>query len=214
MKKFTLLAFLFITGSFTLLHAQIKKGSKLLGGGISFGVTESGSSPNETEYKNFSINPSIGFVTKDNQAVGFNLFYTRNTTIVSGVPDNDVKSNGYGAGVFLRRYLPLGKSFYLFGEGQANFSYMQTDRYPMPDVHNKQMQYNGALVFYPGITYSIRDRIHLEAGLNNLINLSYSRTEQVISTPTTESTTKTSGFNLSANVSNNSPFNIGFRFVL
>ncbi|MGZ8545042.1 MAG: hypothetical protein ACXWV0_07080 [Flavisolibacter sp.] len=214
MKKFTLFTLAFILGSFTLVQAQIKKGSKLLGGGIGFGMTESGTTPNETEYKYFSINPSIGFVTKDNQAIGFNLFFNRNTTIVSGSPEDDVKTNGYGGGVYLRRYLPLGKSFYLFGEGQANFGYAQTDRYLAVDVHYKQMQYNGGLSFYPGITYVIKNRIHLEAGLNNLINFSYSRTEQVTSTPTTEMRSKTSGFSLSANVSNNSPFNIGFRFVL
>lgn len=213
MKKFTFLALLIIAGSITV-KAQIKKGSKLLGGGISFGITESGVTPNETEYKNFSLNPSIGFVTRDNQAVGFNLFFSRATTVVSGQPQDDVKMNGYGGGVFLRRYLPLGKSFYLFGEGQANFSYTQTDRYPSQDVHSKQMQYSGSIVFYPGITYSIKDRIHLEAGLNNLLNFTYFRTENKLTTPVTESISKTSGFNLSANVSNNSPFNIGFRFVL
>jgi hypothetical protein len=213
MKKFTLLALLIIAGCITV-QAQIKKGSKLLGGGISFGFTESGITPNETEYKTFSINPSIGFVTKDNQAVGFNLFFSRATTVVSGHPQSDVKMNGYGGGVFLRRYLPLGKDFYLFGEGQANFSYAQTEQYPSPDVHSKQMQYSGSIVFYPGITYSIKNRIHLEAGLNNLLNFTYSRTENKVTTPLTENLSTTSGFNLSANVSNNSPFSIGFRFVL
>jgi hypothetical protein len=57
-------------------------------------------------------------VYNNNRAVGFSLSYNHLDYSL-----NDQKTNGYGAGVFLRQYKPLGKSFYLFAQEALNFNY-------------------------------------------------------------------------------------------
>ena len=214
MKKFTILTLISFLVFSIHSNAQIKKGTILLGGGLGFNLTESGSSPNETSFSGFHITPSVGFVTKDNQAIGFNLFYSHASTVVSGSPYDDVKNNAYGGGVFLRRYLPVGKNFYMFGEGQANFNYSQQTSRPNTDLQSKIMIYNGGISLYPGLAYAVNKRFHLELGLNNLVSFGYNRQEVENVTLGGTTRTKSSGFQFSTNLSTSTPFNVGFRVGL
>ncbi len=214
MKKIVL-SFIFITVCSFIASAQITKGSILLGGGISFGGSKTESGGFEYKYKGFGISPSIGFAVKDNQVVGFNLSYNlsegKNTDLQS--PNNN-EVTFYGAGIFYRKYLPLSKSFYLFGQAGAGYNQGNT-KVEYPNYRQDQKNQGFNLALYPGITYAVNKKFHLEASLNNLINLNYS-TAKITTTTNGGNPQKSNSkrFGFSTNLSSATPLSIGFRFVL
>src|SRR5215208_6544861 len=142
MKKFTLSGItFFFTASF--VNAQINKGTILLGGGISAGIGKSSSSvpaySYENKFREVNIYPAIGLAVKQNIIVGIKGSYGYNKNEYS-YPSLENKSRSYSAGVFLRRYLPLGKSFYLFGEAGASYYYSKIDQFSgidSRDIHKQ-----------------------------------------------------------------------------
>jgi hypothetical protein len=119
MKKILLSTIISATISF-VANAQISKGSVLLGGGLNISKIKSENStpPSpETNQTNFSINPAIGIAIKENLVFGVLLSYGNSENTYgspSQVQENDYSS--YGGGVFLRRYLVLGKDFMPLGK--------------------------------------------------------------------------------------------------
>src|SRR4051812_14967137 len=101
--------------------AQIKKGSLLLGGDISFSKNK-GSYDYQPSYdystKGLTLNPSLGVAIKENTIVGAGLSYGK-TWFQSSNSNSDRKSDGKGAQLYIRKYMPLGKGFYLFGQSGA-----------------------------------------------------------------------------------------------
>jgi len=77
-----------------------------------------------------SITPVAGIAVKQNLVVGFSLSYAHNKDNLNTV-NYETKSESYGAGIFIRKYVPLGKGFYLFGETGLNYQdYASTYTYP------------------------------------------------------------------------------------
>ena len=87
-------------------HAQINKGVNALGGNLSFGTSSIKNGNNSFTNTSLLISPSFMTAYKNNRAVGFNLSYQ-----YSKSNNANQETNGYGAGVFLRQYKPLGKVF-------------------------------------------------------------------------------------------------------
>ena len=214
MKKFAFLtvASLFLFSFIT--SAQIKKGSVLLGGGISGGTGKSENNSTESKTSSFSIYPAIGIAVKENTVVGLRLGYYRYKSEQTDVNNTYTqKQANYNAALFYRRYLTLSSKFFLFGEGAAYYnrgkqnniysSYTSTQK-------NKTVGVN----LYPGVAYAATRHIHLEVGLNSLADISYTsgKTENTSSGITTSS--RSSGFNFSTNVSSSAPLTVGFRIVL
>ena len=212
MKKFLLL-FCSISLCTFFASAQITKGSVLLGGGLSFNQTkyESGGM-NEFKATGFSISPNIGFAVKDNQVFGIFLSYghSKNRTLQASNYDSDM----YGGGLFVRRYLSLSKNFYLFGEANAGYN-RNTIFTQYFDHKETQKHTNIGVGLYPGITYAVNKKFHLEAGMNSLISLGFSG-NKIIKTFDSgiEAKTESSGFGFSSNLSTSAPLTIGFRIVL
>ncbi|HXB42878.1 MAG TPA: hypothetical protein VNV85_02430 [Puia sp.] len=117
-KKILLFATVLFVVSFFQAHAQINKGSILLGGQINF-YTQTISPDQKSNWIN--VTPAIGKAIKDNLIVGIDVNYARSSNVM-GVPNNQT-SNLFGAGVFLRRYVQLGKGFYVFGQERFGASY-------------------------------------------------------------------------------------------
>lgn len=193
--------------------AQIAKGSVLLGGGISGGKNKSENNNQESQYSSFSFYPAIGLAVKENTVVGLRLSYYHSKSESDNNPYKQ-EENGYSAGIFYRKYMPLGRKFYLFGEGAAYYSH-RDQNYIYPDSKSIQEANSVGVNFYPGVAFAVNKRIHLEVGLNNLVDLSYNRSEtKYTSLGNTTTTSKSSGFGFSTNVSTASPLTVGFRFVL
>ena len=112
----------------SVLHSQINKGSVLLGGNVGFSTNKA--KDTSLENNSVSITPVAGIAVKQNLVVGFSLSYAHNKDNLNTV-NYETKSESYGAGIFIRKYVPLGKGFYLFGETGLNYQdYASTYTYP------------------------------------------------------------------------------------
>lgn len=196
-------------------QAQITKGSVLLGGGISAFSSKSENNNVESKSHGFNFRPSLGFVIKDNQVLGFTVGYGRNQTKFENSPQTST-GNNYGAGVFYRKYIPLSKSFYLFGE--AGFGYYSSKSenaaITTQSYKNTQEQTNTGLSLFPGIAYAVGKRFHLEASLNNLVTLYYSKNKSEQTFQGNVSKNESKGVSMDVNVSSTAPITLGFRFII
>lgn len=217
MKKVLLFAFTATIVS-TVAHAQIDKGAILLGGTISLNhnITESTtpSSSDQNKVTDVGIMPAIGIAIKPNTIVGIQLGYGHNKSSIEPNSGSQ-KYNIYRAEIFLRKYMGLGKGFYLFAQpGIFFYNSSQENKYTNLTSTNKG--WSTGLSLNPGLSYAVNKNFHLEAGLGNLAALSYGKTKYE-SKPIpggATSRSKGSSFSFSSSLSNNSPVSIGFRFFL
>lgn len=126
----------FITQSVIVLlafnaSAQFKKGNKVLGFGLNIRQSSNNSiSPVITQSSNgFGINGSLSFAkaSSETRLNGFivNIGYGKGVSKNSNPVFTDGFSESYNAGLgyFMRKYKPLGKNFFVFGEAQAVVNY-------------------------------------------------------------------------------------------
>jgi len=193
-------------------NAQITKGSKLLGLDFGAGYNKSGEGLNESKQSHFNFNPSLGFAIKENSVLGFRVNYGHGKMTTGGISP-ERKTTEYGAGVFLRRYLQLGKKVYLFGEGAADYNYSYSK-----DANNgyKYTSQSNSITLsaYPGLSYTATKRLMIDAGLNRLVAIGYSNSKSTQTTPNSTSVSKNSSFGLSTTLGGNTSFSVGFRFLL
>ena len=212
MKKALLLACAFISIA-SISQAQIKKGSVLLGGGINFYKNESESSSSESKYNSFGLNPSVGLAIKDNWVVGINGGYSK-SKLKPNTPLFKDETNSYSAGAFVRRYHGLGKSFYPFGNAAINYGKSEREEVPGTDYRKITSTRSISLGLAPGIAYAVGKRFHLEAYLNDLFALNYSKNEAESISFGNSNKTEDKSLYLAANFNTSNPLSIGFRFVL
>ena len=108
----------------------------------------------------------------------------------------------------------LGKNFYLFGEGGAGYNNREYHQSAAPDSRQVVKTNSYSINLYPGIAYAVSKKIHLEASINNLVNLAYSSDTYENVTGSSASTSTSKGFSFTTNVSNSVPLTLGFRFVI
>ncbi len=120
MKRKFLLFIVLFSIVFSRSYAQISKGSIFLGGQINF-TSYSISGMNSQKSNSFTFSPAIGKAIKDNMVVGVDITYAHVQGDQDTVPLNET-TDVFGAGVFMRRYVPLGKGFYVFGQGRFGAS--------------------------------------------------------------------------------------------
>lgn len=196
-------------------NAQINKGSIMLGGSIGGSLyTVNNPDTVSTKSNGFSFQPVIGFAIDDNTFLGLSL-------LIGGADNKyyqyDQKRNSYGAGVFLRKYKPLSKNFYLFGEGNLMYSH---ETYNYSSQYNNGSEYDSKensiyLNITPGVAYSLTRSIQLEAGLQNLLSIGYSSAEENAKTAGNEDY-KMNSFSAgsSLNPVSLSSISIGLRFFI
>jgi hypothetical protein len=163
---------LFISSTLT---AQ-DRGQILIGGSLGFGKSKTDNMDVITKSTNFYLAPSIGKFYRNNRLAGVNLIYNH-----TSFTDKNLNRNSYGAGIFLRQYQPLGKSFYLFAEEGIN---AYAGKYGLlyssnPDSYVKAKEQTAYLYFFPGIAYGINKKLQLEIGLTQLINIGYNHRSYV-----------------------------------
>lgn len=196
--------------------AQITKGSVLLGGGLSFGTSKTEFTNNESKQTNYSIGFSAGVAVKQNTIVGGNINFggsnsknsNGNTSVTSP------KNNNYGAGVFLRKYMPLGKSFYLYGQGGLGYSHSKSVHNTGVDFSSEAKGWNVGLNVTPGIAYALTKKFHLELGFYELAGINYGKSTTENVTIAGTNTSSSSNFGFSTSLGTSTPLNIGFRFLL
>jgi len=212
MKKTLLLACTIISFA-TISHAQIKKGSVLLGGSVGASSVKLETNSSERKAKSINISPAIGFAVKENLVTGVTtsfITYKSDPNIYGNKLDYD----GFSTGLFARRYFPLSKSFYLYGNADVNFHKFSRDEISSTDYRTKTSSKGISLSIEPGITYAVSKRFHLEAALSDLFNASYSKSKREEVTISGSTTTNERNFNIGANLNTSNLFYIGFRLVL
>lgn len=216
MKKITLLTIASICLFALHSSAQITKGSVLLGGGISGSHNKSEIPSQVDNNSSFSISPAVGLAIKENTVVGIRLSFYHSKSEQKFTGNNYLQeSTGNIAGLFYRRYLSLGKKFYLFGEGVASYTHNRTKTESSNPPLTTQTNSGFSLTIYPGVAFAVNRKIHLEVALNDLFEFNYTNTKTEAAFGNgTFTTTKASGFGAAANFSTAAPLSVGFRFVL
>lgn len=196
------------------VNAQIKKGSIFLGGDIS-GSTQKTKSGDMTtnKQKGINISPVIGKAIKDNLVLGMNAGFS--IYEMDNENNYDYNADFYNAGVFLRKYKNIGTSgFYIFVQGMLNGSYYKQEQKGPSSTNDEIKRITIGLNAYPGFSYAVSKKLHLETGFNNLISLNYF-TEKRESTIPFTGIQKTKGFNVASSLNNaTSSIYLGFRLLI
>jgi len=210
MKKIVLL----IISSFCILSiaiAQITKGSILIGGSLGVGTQKYKSATDTSSSTQWSISPMVGIAVKENTFVGVVLSYG------SGTNDDDISQHNYMAGIFFRKYKPLGKNFYLFGQADLSYSHYKYEQKNALTGYYRLQKGNGiALSAFPGVSYAAGKRFYLETFLSNLVSIYYSKRKSESKDFTSAQLNKNeeNSFGIGFGAGGNIPLNLGFRFIL
>lgn len=217
MKKILFIALALSSISITS-KAQITKGSILIGGDLSLNSSKSVSrSPSNTftsKTKGIYISPVFGMAFKENLIFGGSLTFGTSKTEYNG-SSNEGESDYFGAGLFLRKYKNIGnKGFYFFLQSDLKwFNSEQEVKSPGFYIENsKHNEYS--LSLYPGLSYAVSRKFHIEAGLANLLSISYYSKDGFRQNSNVTETDSEKGFGLSSSLDNGSVINIGIRFIL
>lgn len=180
-------------------------------------VTSNQSSP---DLKNESLNGNVQFgkAIKENIVVGMIVSYGYANTYLNS--PYQAKNSQYSAGVFYRKYKPLVKNLYFFGEVDAAYFHSRAEQgFLMPNNSGALTTSNGVSVsFIPGISYGIGKRMQIELLMPNIVsgNYSHSKIDYSPSPSASSLNHDESSFSFNANFNNNllSNFGVGFKFIL
>ena len=211
-KILSLIAILLIAATCT--NAQITQGKYLLGGSVSYSSNQPIPSNGTPTQQIFNSNIQIGKAVKENTVAGLILSYYSNNG------GGAYKANGYGAGVFYRKYKPLTKGLYFFGEADALYNYSRNTqgKFEIGSEGTRNTTNGAMLSFVPGLSYAVWKKLQMELSMPYLLTISYGRgkTETTSTGIQQVTTSKTNSFganaSLNANILNN--FAIGFKFLL
>lgn len=195
-------------------NAQIKKGSIFLGGDIGGSIQKTKSEGVTNNKQNgINISPVFGKAIKENLVLGVNAGVGIYKNDNPSTPSDDYKTKSYNAGVFLRKYKNIGASgFYLFAQGGLGVGYYNERLESNFNAYNDLKRINVGINAYPGISYGVSKKLHLETGFANLLSLNYFHETRKVNTPA--STSKTNGFNISSSLNNMSSLYLGFRLLI
>jgi hypothetical protein len=200
----------------TSVKAQFKKGDLLLGGNLSYSSNSNNSTTPPfpgAAYRSGYFTISAGTALSANAVMGLNLAYTPGSFVradINGTAVRDV-NHAYSTGIFYRLYKSLGKEFYLFAEGDANYNW--SDSYEKDASGNKTVtgSTNGVIVeIFPGIAYIISKKFFIEITIPNLFSMGYVSSKTILANVETTQ----SQFSIGANLSSNSLGNLGVGFKL
>ncbi|MBO9199203.1 MULTISPECIES: autotransporter outer membrane beta-barrel domain-containing protein [Niastella] len=220
MKQRFLLILIFACAFMVSTKAQISKDAVWVGGSIGYNQTKSGTDTPYTKSNSFHISPAIGLVVKDNLVVGISLTYGHGKIKNNG-SELENKFNDYGAGIFVRKYIPIVNRLYIFGEASANYENIKSESTSAFGQNSRTKVVTkssiGSLEVIPGISFAVTKKFLLETSLNNLLGVAYTKTE--IKNTTSPGNTKpiiTKANQFTAGISSGGKveFNVGFRFLL
>jgi hypothetical protein len=209
---------LLIVFSFSFIaNAQFNKGDILLGGQLSYSENKTTSNyPTNSNSNNGNFQISIGKAIQSNAIFGLNLGYTPysyTNDYIGNTNPIEYKSHLYSIGIFYRKYYPIGKEFYFFGEAAGSYTGgPDSGKDSLGNQVSSGTTSGGNLGLTPGISYKISKRFMLDLGLPNLFYANYSSHKS-----TAQSQTSTySQFSISTSLSSTPLENlaIGFRLIL
>ena len=124
----------------------------------------------------------------------------------------------YSGGIFHRKYIPIFKHLYFFGEANLNVGYSKlTSGFSGSYLSNTQITYYyGSVSLIPGLSYAVNSKLHLEIAFSNIASLYYSYHENKNTTGgiTSSSSENVFGLNTSSQLNSLSNIQFGFRLLL
>lgn len=210
-KLFTLIAIAVFTSS--SIYAQISKGSVLLGGGIGYNSQENKQEGSTIENKtsNFYVSPAIGIAVKENLIVGGDLSFSSQ---MQENGSNETTNKYYGAGIYMRKYLPIANRFYIFGQGRVGANIFDGETTQGTDYISTNKGYNVNVGIYPGISFQMNKKLHLETGFNNLVYVQYENGKIKTQSLGNMSNVTSKSFSVNSSLNNMSGLYVGFRLLL
>jgi hypothetical protein len=202
----------------SIAHAQVKKGSWLLGGQLSFGANKTTSGSSEQKNNGTYIQLSAGKAIRDNRVWGGQVSAGFSTQDFSnGTETGTQQSQDYSAGVFYRLYKNLGKDFFFFGQANADFRWGQGEaEFPNSADNRESTSIGGSVSVTPGIAYALFPRFHVELTLPGLFGIGYNQSTTTYANGQTPEL-KSSSFNAFTSVGNSGQaglLGVGFRIFL
>lgn len=218
MKQKFLLSLVFVCTCIISSQAQINKGATWLGGSIGYSQNKQEMPQNTTNKSSaLTINPVIGKVVKDNLVVGIKLVYGRDKSENSNGSTLESKTNSYGGGFFVRRYIPVVNRFYVFGDASASYISFKEKATQLDYNSNAHLKtttkgWASSISVTPGVAFAINKSFQLETALNNLFGITYSNSKT--SGANTFYPRKTDQFTAGIFTDGKIQFNIGCRFLI
>ena len=208
MKKYLLITLLAVLGLPGPVQAQLQKGTKYLGGTISFNGTDyrpKSDAVRQSTSSQFTINPFLhaGKFIKDNRMVGVGLGSSNYIFWVSEdngqtITKSRQSRNSYTIAPYIRHYKTLSPKWAVFLNTSAEASFLSI-RYRYENNKESNNGYAVGVKVVPGISYWITPRFALESDINLLsLGVSYSDIIDV----------KSINFNSAATTSLNSYFSV------
>lgn len=192
---------------------QISKGSIFLGGDVGAHTQKTKSDAVVTnKTTGIYVMPVFGKAIRENLVFGVNAGFSI-TDAKNPATNGQQKTEGYNAGLFLRKYKNIGTSnFYVFIQGGVGANYQLQEQEGGYMTYDKAKRTTIGLTAYPGVSYAINKKFHLESGLNNLIMINYYHENHETGSPVT--TYKTNGFSIASSLNNSSSLYLGFRVLI
>ena len=217
----------------SMSQAQIRKGSLLIGGSAGYGAYKEErtnslitGSTTEVKYRNHTLSPSFGKAIKDNLIIGMDVTYEvskeklrqkiSGNIAVPYVAPRDFENSSIGAGFFVRQYWEVARNFYAFGQGRLGFAITREEYDQSIVITSDYLKgWNVSASVYPGLSYAVSRKVHLESTFFNLLTLQY-RQQKVDSDVETGSGSswKKNNFSVSSSFDNATAFTLGVRILL
>jgi hypothetical protein len=225
MKQRFVLSLVFVCAFMVTTRAQISKGAVWVGGTISYNQNKNDYKDTaKKDYKTSSLNvsPSIGIAVKDNLVVGIRLSYGHDKS-ENYANTLESKSNSYGAGIFVRQYIPVISRLYLFGEASASYTSSKGDATQEDystgttvKVKTTTKGWSTGLNVTPGLAFAITKKFQVETSLNSLFNVGYGKIKYTSDKPNSYNYGNQTNDSFAAGIftDGKAQFNIGCRFLL
>jgi hypothetical protein len=202
-----------LVGFCQFAHAQFNVGDKLIGGELQLGFTsytyQSGVTNNDDKNSFGGLQISFAKAKKENAVTGFGLAFNYNNTTNSN--DNKTTNLGFGIGVFKRKYLALGKQFFVFGETAIGYLYGSGETKVNSVKISTNTSHRIAFSFSPGLAFSISKKWLASARFNDLLSIGYSNQKsETTALPTQKNTSEQLFINSSSTIGS---FFFGVNYV-
>jgi hypothetical protein len=152
--------------------AQVKKGDFLAGINLSAkGLTHYDTTGGSSRTVKPSLNPYFSYAVRNNITIGASV--TLNS-LNNGMFNFSKNKHDIAAAVFVRRYIPVGKKWYGYLQGDVTYKSEAGLSYFNEWYGYKQVGLN----LSGGMGYNISSKVRIELGINNLAGVDlYRRTE-------------------------------------
>jgi hypothetical protein len=198
----------------TLSYGQFKKGSVLLGGDVSFGMSKTENLNNPTQKTNaFTFSPVFAKATRDNLFIGGSLSLGVSKSIFN--VNGEAKTQTYYMSVFARRYKSIFGKINAFVQGGISGGRIVTKNMQGVDYKSEGKGVSVFASITPGISVSVSKKLFLEAGFSNIAAVSYDRNKETGYNFGSTIDRKNSSFSFSSSLSTSTGgLFFGARFIL